>query len=83
MFGAFNFHRTSVVLSYCHVTFYQIIFTFPNRDRSGIAMLPFWPEEASTNEKTDLKGGEASTKLGTVNKQRKPHIDALAHLPDI
>ena len=61
------------------------ILTFPNRDRSGAAMLPFWPEEASDNERTDPRGGppQASTEPGTTDEQRKPHVDLLAHLPDV
>ena len=48
-------------------------------------MLPFWPEEASANERTDLRGGglQASTELGTADEQREPHVDPLAHLPDV
>ena len=36
------------------------ILTFPNRDQSSAAILPFWPEEASANERTDPKGRPAS-----------------------
>ena len=32
------------------------ILTFPNRDRSGVAVLSFWPEEASADKRTDLRG---------------------------
>ena len=61
------------------------ILTFPNRDQSGTTMLLFWPEEIKCQRKNRPKGrgAQASTKLGTANEQRKPHVDPLAHLPDV
>ena len=65
------------------------ILTFPNRDRSGATMLPFWPEEIMTNEGVNprKRAPQVSTKAGTTDEcgpvPIKLPVDPLAHLLDV
>ena len=50
----------------------------------GCSNAPVLARGGNCQRKNRPEGGpQASTELGTADEQREPHVDPLAHLPDV